>query len=214
MRWAAAISISLLASFAANADSLFSKHAQDEGTLVSAEKKKFKEGDLITVLVRESIDAITQSDTDTKKESDIEAEAPLAANPFLTATSMGPGAGGLNIINPEELPNWQIGIKNEQKTDGKTARKNKLQTTVGCVVTKIYDNGNIDIEGTKRVTVNREDSLVLIKGTVRSRDVSPANTVSSTQLANATVELKGKGPLWNNQRRGLLTKLIDWFSPF
>ena len=196
------------------ADSLFTAKVADEGTLVSAEKKKFKEGDLITVLVRESIDATTASDLDTKKEADIQADAPIAGNEFLIATSRGPGAGGMNIINPEELPNWDIGIQNEHKTSGKTARTNKLVTTIGCVVTKVYDNGNIDIEGTKRVTVNREDSTVIVKGTVRTRDITPANTVSSTQIANAVVELKGKGPLWNNQRRGLLTKFLDWFSPF
>jgi flagellar L-ring protein precursor FlgH len=81
-------------------------------------------------------------------------------------------------------------------------------------VKKVYDDGNIDIEGEKRVTVNREDSNLFVKGTVRSRDVSPGNTVLSTQVANVTIELKGKGPLWNNSRRGLITKVLDWFSPF
>jgi hypothetical protein len=33
-------------------------------------------------------------------------------------------------------------------------------------------------------------------------------------VANVTIELKGKGPLWNNSRRGIITKILDWFSPF
>lgn len=214
MRWAAMVVFLGLLSVAAYADSLFSKRVATEGTLVSAEKKKFNEGDLVTVLVREQIDATTASDTDTKKESDVSASAPVGENTFFIANGRAPGEGGLNIFNPEELPNWGIEVENEHKTSGKTARTNKLITTIGCTVTKVHENGNIDIEGTKRVTVNREDSTIVVKGTVRSRDVTPANTVNSTQLANAVVELKGKGPLWNNQRRGLLTKILDWFSPF
>lgn len=198
----------------AGADSLFSKKVAERGTLVSDEVAKFKEGDLITVLVRESIDARTTSDTDTKKEADVQASAPPLANPFLVAQGRQPGEGGLNLLNPEELPNWEIGIENEHKTAGKTARANRLVMTVGCVVTKVHENGNVEIAGEKRVTVNSEDSTLLVKGVIRGRDVTAANTIGSNQIADAEIELKGKGPLWNNQRRGLMTKLLDWFSPF
>jgi len=61
---------------------------------------------------------------------------------------------------------------------------------------------------------NREDTEFFVTGTVRARDVTSQNTVESTQLANAKVQIKGKGPLWNNQRRGWFTKILDWFSPF
>ena len=204
------IPLSFLAVAGAVADSLFDPEDAQGGTLISDKKVKFEVGDIITVLVKETVDASTEADTDTKKESNIEAEAPAVSNPFLVAE----GEGGMNIVSAKELPNWDIGIDNEHKAKGKTRRTNKLIMTVSCNVTKVHDNGNIDIEGTKRVTVNREDSKIYIKGTVRSRDVSPANTILSTQIADAEIELKGKGPLWNNQRRGLLTKILDWFSPF
>ena len=85
---------------------------------------------------------------------------------------------------------------------------------MSCQVTQVYDNGNIRIEGQKQVTVNREDSLIQVTGIARAEDISPANTIDSTRLAEAVVTLRGCGPLWNNQRRGLVTKLLDWFSPF
>ncbi len=193
---------------AARADSLFSREVEAGGTLISDKTATFEEGDIITVLVRENIDARTQADTDTKKESTLEADAPAAANPFLVSNS------GLNILNPGELPNWDIGIENEHKTTGQTTRANRLITTISCTVVKVHPNGNLDIEGNKKVTVNREDSTLEVAGTVRSRDVGPGNTVLSTQVANANIELKGQGPLWNNSRRGILTKILDWFSPF
>jgi len=191
-------------------DSLFRQKEQRSGTLVSEKRARFEKGDILTVLIREEIDAQTVSDTDTKKESSVEAMAPSAQNAFLVANK----PGGLNILNPEELPNWSIESENEHKTAGKTQRKSTLTTSITCEVMKVYENGNLKVEGEKKVTVNREDSLIKVSGVVRSRDVSPSNTVQSTQLANADIELRGKGPLWNNQRRGIISKILDWFSPY
>jgi flagellar L-ring protein precursor FlgH len=192
------------------ADSLFTKAAEKEGTLISDKRAVFKEGDIITVLIRENLDATTQADTNTKKDSSVEADAPPVANPFFISEA----EGGLNIFSAEELPNWDIGIKNEHKSTGETRRANRLTTTISCTVKKVHENGNLDIEGSKQVTVNREDSTLHVRGTVRARDVGPGNTVLSTQVADAVIDLKGKGPLWNNQRRGILTRILDWFSPF
>lgn len=194
----------------ASADSLFTKAAAEEGSLVSNKKPKFDVGDIITVLVRENIDASTRSDTNTKKESDVSADAGALSNTFLIADK----PGGLGLTNYEKLPNWDIEAENEHKGTGLTRRQNSLIMTVACHVVRVHENGNIDIEGQKLVSVNREDSSVVIAGTVRGSDVTDENTVESSQVANAVIQLKGRGPLWNNQRRGLITKFLDWFSPF
>ena len=200
----------LSVAWAAAGDSLFSSAVEEHGNLISNKELDFKQGDIITVLVQETIDATTESNTNTKKESDVEAEADEADNTFLTS----PKPDGLGLLEPERLPNWAIEAENEHRTTGRTKRTNRLSTTVSCIITNVHDNGNLDIQGEKMVTVNREDSRLVVRGTVRGRDVTPANTVSSLQLANAVIELRGRGPLWNNQRRGLVTKILDWFSPF
>jgi flagellar L-ring protein precursor FlgH len=213
-----AIAITCLIGVCATADSLFTQQVADNGTLVSLKKRKFQPGDLITVTVRESIQALTDSNTNTKKESEIESEANVSDNAFLvTPRSDGTDPNhpdGLGLLTEGKLPNWSIETNNELRTTGKTQRKNSLITTITCTVIKVYENGNIEIEGEKVVSVNREDSRIYLRGTVRSRDVSPTSVVDSSRLANATIELRGRGPLWNNQRRGLLTRLLDWVSPY
>lgn len=194
----------------AAADSLFTKAVAERGTLISNKQVKFEVGDIITVIVSETIDATTIADTNTKKESDVTSEAKAEDNQFLIANK----PDGLELIPEERLPNWGIEMKKEQKVTGKTRRSNKLTTTVACTVTEVFENGNIAIEGHKIVSVNREDSNLRVSGIVRSRDVTPANTVRSDQIADAVIELRGRGPLWNNQRRGLVTRFLDWFSPF
>lgn len=194
----------------AHADSLFTPAAARGGTLIAEKQTRFEVGDIITVMVQEKVEASTTANTNTKKESDVSSSASAAANQFLVADA----PGGLNVIPEERLPNWDIGTENEHKTTGSTRRSSTLTTTITCTVTRVHPGGNIEIEGSKRITVNRDDSLLVVKGTVRSKDVSPGNMVRSTQIANAQVELKGKGPLWNNQRRGLLTRFLDWFAPY
>jgi flagellar L-ring protein precursor FlgH len=81
-------------------------------------------------------------------------------------------------------------------------------------VTEVLPNGNLTIQGERTVTINREDSKMQVVGTIRARDVEPNNTIASTKVANAQIKLTGKGALWNNQRRGLVSRFLDWFSPF
>lgn len=210
MRRLAVIAVAAMCAAGAQADSLFSEKTERSGTLISLEEKQYEKGAILTVLVMESIDASTQANTDTKKESEIGAEAGVSDNPFLVTES----PDGFGLISAGKLPNWSIEAENEHRATGQTLRKNKLVTTIACTVTEVHENGNLKIEGEKEVTVNREDTNIKLSGLVRARDITPQNTVRSDQIANADIKLKGKGPLWNNQRRGILTKILDWFSPF
>jgi flagellar L-ring protein precursor FlgH len=207
IKWVVA-TIALAACGAADADSLFSRQVEERGTLVSDNKMRFAVGDVITVLVREDIDARMDSQLDTEKRSEISAEADPADNGTFT------GSDALIDLPEGLLPNYDVQAENRHEADGTTRRRNQVVFTVTCAVTKVWPNGNVEIEGEKRVTVNRDDSLIKLSGVARTRDISPQNSLNSNLLSNAVVELKGHGPMWNNQRRGLFTRLLDWFSPF
>lgn len=198
----------LLIASTGSADSLFSMRVATNGTLISDNNVRFDIGDIITVLVRESIDARTRTLTDTEKKSSVKATAAAAANSFL----VGEQGAGNNILSPGGLPNWNVDVENTHEADGETRRRSTLTMTVSCTVTRITGNGNLVLEGTKRVTVNREDSEIYVQGVARPADISAANTILSNQLANSNIGLKGRGPLWNNQRRGLISRFLDWFS--
>lgn len=203
-----AIAATMLVAAASWGDSLFTEAAAKRGTFISDNKHRFEVGDIITVLVRENVDARTRSQLDTEKQSTIDAESPAGDN--LTFV----GDQGLIDLNAGELPNWNIEADNEHESEGEARRRNTLIMTIGCAVTRVYPNGNVEIRGEKRVTVNRDDSLLQVSGIARTRDVTARNTIDSNQLANAVLELKGQGPLWNNERRGIFTRLLDWISPF
>jgi flagellar L-ring protein precursor FlgH len=201
----------LLAGGLASADSLFTEAAEERGSLATDSNKNFEPGDIITVLVQEQMTAATEADTQTRKQSDLESEAGAEENQFLVGNDSSEGS---NIINAGELPNYKTEFEKDHRAQGETQRRNTLVLTITCTVDEVYENGNIAISGEKNVTVNREDTTLFVSGVIRSKDVTPANTVDSNQMANAEIRLKGKGPLWNNQRRGLFSKLLDWISPY
>lgn len=197
----------------AAADSLFTQEVQEEGTLIAEATARFEVGDIITVLVREEISASTAADTETRKESDVQSEADANENEFITGERANDTEQGSRLPT-DYLPNWNIEAENQHRSQGETTRTSSLMTTITCVVTQRMDNGNLALEGSKQITVNREDTTMKITGMCRAEDISPANTIQSNLIYNANIELAGKGPLWNNQRRGFITKILDWFSPF
>ena len=66
-------------------------------------------------------------------------------------------------------------------------RLDKNQTIVKPGGTLIMQpNGNLVVAGVRSVTVNDETRTLKISGLVRALDVTPNNTVSSAQVADAT----------------------------
>ncbi len=210
MRSAICLTAMLAVAAPAAAGSLFNQAAAQRGTLISEKQQRFEAGDIITVMVQETLDASAQADTNTRRQGGVTSQAREERNQFLVAER----PDGLGLLRPQQLPNWDIDVDNEHRTRGQTQRVNTLTTTITCTVEEVLDNGNLRIQGAKKVTINREATELKLTGLVRPRDVSPDNSVRSEQVAQAEIDLEGEGPLWNNQRRGVLSRFLDWFSPF
>ena len=77
------------------------------------------------------------------------------------------------------------------------------------IVTHVYANGNMRVEGEKFLTLNNGEEVVRISGVVRPVDVSPDNKVLSTKIANAEIVYTGgKGPTHDVNWVGMLAKFF------
>ena len=189
----------------AAADSLWTPNAERLGSLYSDKQVEYRIGDIVMVMVSETTEAETTAQTDTEKTSELSADA---ESEFLT------GPTGLNAFKEGLMPSWDFKGENSFESDGTTRRRNRLTTVVSVKVTRVLPSGNVWVEGAKIVTVNRERTSISVKGILRPEDVTARNTVLSSQLAESEIIIEGHGPLWNTQRRGLVTKLLDWIWPF
>ncbi len=75
-------------------------------------------------------------------------------------------------------------------------------------VTKIDDNGNMEVEGSREVQTNAEKEEMKLTGTIRRQDIAPDNTIQSTYLADAKITQSGTGPVGNRQKEGFITRIF------
>ena len=98
--------------------------------------------------------------------------------------------------------------------NGKIENTETLTSTIQARVTDVLPNKVLRIEATRRVQAGDETSFLVLTGFVRSEDVTSANSVLSTQVADLQLKQVGQGAISREQRKGWLTRLWETISPF
>jgi len=123
---------------------------------------------------------------------------------------------GADINTAGLLPSIQVGgsSKNSLTGKGKTSRDGKLKAKITARVIRVLPDGNLAIEGRRRLTVNAEDQYIVVSGIIRSEDITSDNIISSQYIADARIVYTGKGVVNDKMRPGWLTRIVDWVWPF
>jgi flagellar L-ring protein precursor FlgH len=82
------------------------------------------------------------------------------------------------------------------------------------VVSQVLPNGNMVIQGTQEVRTNAELRQLTVAGIVRPEDISSANTIKHTQIAEARISYGGRGDISRVQKTPAGQSLVEKFSPF
>lgn len=122
-----------------------------------------------------------------------------------------PTTGPLNLFNTSDAS--ASGNRNFNGS-GTAGQANSLSGEVSVTVAAVYPNGTMLVQGQKRVTLNRGDEFVQIKGLVRTADVDRDNRVLSTRVADAQIAYTGKGDVARAGRQGWLSRFFQVVSPF
>jgi flagellar L-ring protein precursor FlgH len=97
---------------------------------------------------------------------------------------------------------------------GSADQSNTLSGEVSVTVAKVFPNGTMLVQGQKRVTLNRGDEFVQIKGLIRTADIDAENRVLSTRVADAQIAYPGTGDVARASRQGWLSRFFSVVSPF
>ena len=97
---------------------------------------------------------------------------------------------------------------------GTADQSNALSGEVSVTVAEVFPNGTMLVQGQKRVTLNRGDEFVSIKGIIRIADIDANNRVASTRVADARIAYTGKGDVARASRQGWLSRFFQTISPF
>lgn len=161
-------------------------------------------GDIVTINVMENSTASQSATTSTTKES--------TANSGITSLFGMTSLFGVPIGGAAPL--LGVASTNEFDGDGSTSRQNTISATLAARVINVLSDGNMHIEAVREIKVNNETQFMVVSGIIRTRDISTANTIASTQIANAKIEYYGQGILSEKQKPGWLIRFLDAISPF
>jgi len=157
-------------------------------------------GDVLTVVVSETSNATYNVTTTTTKKDDNSIVQSVL--PFITALKV-------PLLN-QLLGAQSTGASSSNAGTGGTTSQGKFTATMAVTVKEVLPNGNLVVEGNRVVKINKEDQLITFTGVVRVDDVKADNTVASANVADAKITNLGKGAAADRQRKGILTRLLDW----
>jgi flagellar L-ring protein precursor FlgH len=204
LRLALASACMLAAASLASAQSLWPADGRSSERSMFADRKASASGDILTVVVQESANATTTQNKSLERQSSLND----AIQQFLysAAVSKFGTSGG-------ELPSSSASGKSTYSGGGAVANSQSLSSRAAVLVTDRLPNGNLVIQGVRMVTFSGETQYVILHGIVRPDDISAANTVFSTNVAEARVEFLSEGQLTDAQKRGWLAKIYEKLRP-
>ncbi len=164
-----------------------------------ADQRAYRPGDNLTVLITESATASTTASTTTNKDGTTSGS--LFANSNTTGT---------NPYTRTFAPSLEL--TEDFKGGGKIERAGKLLARITVVVQSVEANGNLRVKGDQEIFVNEEKQRISVEGGVRPQDILTDNTVLSTRLSEAKIELTGQGLLAEKQKPGILTRFLSWLG--
>jgi len=186
--------------------------ASQTGSLWSGNRGLFTDakarevGDLLTILVSEQTNA-TRSLGTKKSRSSAHTTQLNAMLGYETSLSQ---------KNPNFKPGAAFDIANSKTFDGSGSTNNSdtLTASVTAVVTHVYPNGNMRVQGRRQVTINQQPQELTFSGIVRPNDIAPDNTISSSKVAQAIIGYGGGGELASVAHEGWVGRTLEQIWPF
>ena len=173
-------------------------HAQARESLVDpgnyralvADHRAGRIGDTLTVYVLETTRARAQAATD---------------------ASSGVNAGA-SLQSPSAHFDAKLGLNASDSGGAQTTRVGELRAQVSAQVVGVDANGMLHIDATQAMTINGERQTIRLTGLVRPEDIAADNSVLSTRIAHADLELVGVGVVSASQRQSILYRAFKWLG--
>lgn len=178
----------------------------DGATSLFADGRAGRVGDVVLIKVVETTLATNKASTSADKDNSMD----LGVSAFLGKDKLPliPGAtvGSSSMLGAQSTTAFA--------GTGETKRESSITTTVAGRVVRVLGGGLLEVAGARETRVNGETQIVLVQGIARARDIDADNSIESTSLAEARIELYGEGILAEKQRPGWLGRMIENVWPF
>jgi flagellar L-ring protein precursor FlgH len=196
------ITLAVLLPTLTHADSLWK---DDSSRPMFADKRGMNIGDILTIEVQESSTANKDNGTTTERQSSLTA----AITSFLYSSA----SSGL-LTKGGQLPAIDYTSDHKHSGTGTIKDSESIVAEVAVRIIDVLPNGNLVIEGKRDTAFSGEHQTIILRGVVRSEDVASNNTVLSYNVADATIQIIGKGTVSDSQNKGWFNRIWDKVNPF
>jgi len=156
-------------------------------------------GDTMTILITETTSASTKSNTNASRSTSISASIPTVSG------LPGKSLQGLDL---------SANSANNLAGKGDAAANNVFTGSITVTVIEVLPNGNLQVSGEKQVSIGAGTEFIRLSGIVNPYFISTANTISSTNVADARIEYKESGVISEAQIMGWLARFFMSVLPF
>lgn len=158
-------------------------------------------GDTITVILQENLITSNKMSSNVSRDgsSSIAIGIPSLADSF---TSNHGNKSGLDTL-----------AKNNFSGKGSSSAQNSFLGIITVTINEILPNGNFNIFGEKKISINQGKECIRFSGIVNPRIISKNNTIVSAQVANAHIEYFSNNYSGTSNKIGWLQRFLFKISP-
>ena len=186
-----------------DADSLWKQDMSPSSMF--ADKKAHRVGDIVTVIIQENNGTSRNNNTTTARASSVNASVSSFLYP--------PSATGM-LSKKGQLPAMAFSGNNTFNGGGTIANSEIIAAQIAVKVIDVLPNGNLVVEGRRHTEFSGEKLEAVLRGTVRSDDVTSTNSVYSFNIADASIQYTSKGALTDAQKKGWFMTVWEKVAPF
>jgi flagellar L-ring protein precursor FlgH len=156
-------------------------------------------GDTMTIVIAETTSASTKSNTNVDRSTSVSASVPTVSGlPGKSLQGLSLSADSANTLAGK----------------GDAAANNVFTGNIAVTVIEVLPNGNLLVSGEKQISIGHGTEYIRLSGVVNPYFISTANTINSTNVADARIEYKETGAISEAQVMGWLARFFMSALPF
>ena len=181
------------------------------GASLFSDKKDLQVGDIVQILISETLTNDSTNDKSTTKSSSTGINGGL----FSPATTTTNGTTA-KIDRLNGLLGIGLNASSDNSFNGSvsTSIDEEFVTTISAIIEQTYQNGNYFIRGTKQLLINGQKQTIEVSGVIRPYDIEVDNTIKSEKLANLKILYDKEGDETDTLEKPWGSKIIEAISPF
>jgi flagellar L-ring protein precursor FlgH len=194
-----------------NKGSLF----RTSGESLFSDKKNLRIGDIIQVLVSETVSSDSKGERKLTKDNSTNLGGGVVTPATAVAESLSSGVSNFTKkINSATSLGFESNSSNSFSGKVSTKHNEQFTTSISAIIEEVYENGNYYIVGTKELLIDGQKQSVIVSGVIRPYDITPENSIDSSQIASLQLIYKKNGTEVDTIQKPFGTAILDKVWPF